>query len=158
MATYSQTGTQKIRSIDHELYGASRLGVQQVDEEMSAAPNFDYCSGNNRASAIIEVSSSVFNLGDNVQYKINGTEIMGAMAISGNYEQDADLIVSRINEKTVTSDVMAQLWWSNNAAGKYFIEIAYTQPGNWNGNDLDVFLNGVLSQSCLLYTSPSPRD
>lgn len=147
MSTYSQVGTANIKIMDYELYGASRLGVQEVYEELNATPNFDYCSENNRASAIIEVSSTVFAIGDNVQYKIAGIEIMGPMAISGNFEQDAELIISKINEKTILSDVVASHWWSNNGTEQYFIEITYTQPGNWNGASLDLLLNGALSYS-----------
>lgn len=147
MATYQQVGASPGATtlLEFELYGAKRLGVQQANEELSTAPNFNYCVGDNRARAIIEVSSAVFNVGENVQYRVNGVALMNTIAISGNFLQDAELIVQKINEKTVSTSVEAALWWSNNASGKYYVELAYTQPGNWNNNPLQVYINGYPS-------------
>lgn len=147
MATYSQEGANPTQTMlsDFEIYGSGRLGTVEVNETVSETPNVNYCTMEGRASAIVEISSELLTTGITLQYGVTGTLLMDPVTISGNYLNDANLIVEKINEKTVTTDVKASLWWSNNATGKYYIQLEYTQPGNWDGTALQIFVNGSSS-------------
>jgi len=148
MATYSQVGNAPTTTFleDFEVYGASRLGTQTADVTLASAPNFNFCSDDNRASAIVELKLSTFTNGQSIQYKV-GTTVLNAV-YSWNtgitIEQNAALLMKEINKNTVTTDVSASPWWSNNASGTLYMELKYSQPGNWKGQTLAVYVNGVL--------------
>jgi RHS repeat-associated protein len=149
MATYTQTGASPTATVLDEfaLYGASRLGTQDIGTTLATTPNFNYIAANgDRASQVNAITASSFTATQSIQYKLNGVALNNAYSWSGTKtltENVRDLIAA-INLQTVTTDVSASLWYSNNASGTYYIRFAYGQPGNHLiGLSAKTFINTV---------------
>lgn len=150
MATYSQTGATPSSTMleEYELYGASRIGIQQEDRVMGSTANFGYCTkDHDRASAIVELRITTFSNTQTVQYKLGTTNLndLYAWNTGVTLKQNVDILLSLINAKTVTTDVRASYWYSNNAAGVVYLKFEMGQTGNWNGQTLSTYVNGVFS-------------
>lgn len=146
LATYTRNGTSSdVVLQDMELYAADRVGTQNIGKTLSTTPNFNYCSVDNRASAIIGFVNTTFSVGNSIQYKIGSFNFHTAFNWTGVPLNDANTFISLVNANTVYSGIQASMWWSNNATGEYFIELKYLQPGNWVGQNISVYVNGSLS-------------
>ena len=144
MATYQKVATTTQLS-DFEIYGSSRLGVQQVNETMTGLPNFNYCSSDdNRASAILEISAATFVTGESVQYKLGTTVLNNPVTWGGNLASNIKNLIAAVNAKTVTTDVSATLWHSSNATNTYYVQFTFNQPGNYTGTNVSTYINGSL--------------
>lgn len=150
MATYSQIGASPTSTdlVDHDLYGSSRLGVQNINETLSTSHAFDFCATDNRASAIIEITSSTFNSGQTVEYRV-GMQSLHSPLTWGNVSLETNVanLLNALNKNTAKSDIAAELWYSHNTSNTYYIELKYGQPGNWKGQELDVYVNSTLSNA-----------
>lgn len=148
MATYEQIGAHGTTTelIDFDIYGASRLGVEQVNQALAEVPDFSYCADDNRASAIIEISAGTFSTNDVVEYTLSNSgapTLMAPITWSATLETNVASILNAINTNSFTSDVEASVWWSNNASGIYYIALTYMQPGSWLGNQLELEVNST---------------
>ena len=56
-------------------------------------------------------------------------------------------LLNALNKNTAKSDIAAELWYSHNTSNTYYIELKYGQPGNWKGQELDVYVNSTLSNA-----------
>lgn len=90
---------------------------------------------------------STFSNFNVVQYKIGTTALNSSIIwhTSQTIRQNVDTLMTAINKSTVTTDVSASIWYSNNATGTIYLKLQYGQPGNWNGQALSCYVGGTLS-------------
>ena len=150
LATYTQTGASPSTTMldEFQMYGSQRLGTRPVGTTLAATPNFNYISEDNRASAIVELKLSTFSHNKDVQYKLyDGATYTNLNASTWKWNtgisiaRNADSLIKKINANTTVSDIKASVWWSNNATGVLYMQLQFTQPGNWQGQTLKVFVN-----------------
>ena len=151
MATYTQWGSSptSTKLNDFEIYGAKRLGTENVGVTLASTPVFNYCSEDNRASAIVELKITTFSNAQQVIYKVGTTALNTAYTwnTAQSIASNVNGLVASINQQTVTTDISARIWWSNNASGTYYVEFSYGQPGNWQGQAFSQWVNGVAQTS-----------
>jgi RHS repeat-associated protein len=155
---------------DFQLYGASRLGTQTADQTLSTHANTDYTSRSNRASTIIALTPSTFANGAGVVYKINsvagsttlGTALNTIITWSNNsidLVANAQNLVKEINKNSSVTDVTARIWKDKNAStSTMYIELSYSQPGNWSNKFLEVWVNGTYNSSLSTSITHIPRQ
>jgi len=107
---------------------------------------FDDHQDDNRASAIVELKISTFANGNTVQYRIGTTDLNSAYTwnTAQNIEQNVNALMLEINKLTVTTDVNATRWWSNNASGTHYMELKFGQTGYSIGGGLGLEIGGGL--------------
>jgi hypothetical protein len=90
---------------------------------------------------------STFTSGQTVQYKVGTTALNTAVTWNTAYtiENNVNALMTTINNNTAATDEAARLWYSNNASGTFYLQLYYTQPGNWKGQSLNVYVNGAAS-------------
>jgi|GEM_PF-3435288 len=149
LATYTKKNTTgPWFQTDFVLYGKQRLGTLEIEKQQAATPVFGHCSEDNRASAIFEFGISTFTTGSSLVYKVGTTAINDAYVWTGTPATDVKNLIDKINAKTAQTDLSASLWWSNQSStSMYYVEIKYSQPGNWGGEAIGVYLNGATTAS-----------
>lgn len=149
MATYTQTGmTSTIVTLEsYEIYGIDNIGVKNSGVILSTTPNFNYINADNRASAIVELKAANYTVGQGIQFRSGTTVLNTQVAWQSNVNLNAENLIAEVNKMTVTTDVSASIWYSNNASGTVYLQLKYGQAGNWNSKSLGIYINGVLGTS-----------
>ncbi len=161
LATYTQTGdvattfastglnTTAMMLEDFYLYGTSRLGTQIADQTMNTSSNVSYTSSDNRASAIVATTLTTYTASGTmyVQYRVGSTILNDPFQWNTASSLDANVsgLLAAINNKTVTTDVSASLWYDKNPSGTIYIEFNFGQPGNWLNQTLSVYTGTTVS-------------
>ncbi|WP_300663074.1 RHS repeat-associated core domain-containing protein [Fluviicola sp.] len=149
--TFASTGANNTAMLleDFHLYGASRLGSQVVDQTLSTTPNVNYVKSGNRASSIIGITGSTYNTTGTtyVQYRAGSTVLNDPYPWVFASGLDANLkgLMAAINAKTITTDISAALWYDKNNATTAYVELSFSQPGNWQNQTLAVYTGATIS-------------